>query len=392
MKKTLIKRLITFTILIAVLVVSSIGSCYSATLEEIEKEIKNAENQKGSIEDKLDSLANKKKEAANKIDSQKAQLSELEKQKQNNLTQKELIIKDVEHMYEMLLDMSDAIDQAQKEYDEKSALFKERVKVMYQYSDYSFLQILVESDNLLDLISKVYQMATLLQHDVDLMNEVELLRLDLAHKKSMQEVACANKEAILAEKEAIIKQLEQDQTVIESKYLSSRKELENLLAEEDKLLEKSKEIEKMIKDLQKESEKIKYEGGKMIWPAEKGTYISSYWGMRLHPIYNVMRMHQGIDIPAPGGSNILAANGGTVIVAAWDDGYGNYIIIDHGGGITTVYAHSSKLVVKKGDKVQKGQVIAKVGTTGTSTGNHLHFEVRVNGESVNPLNYVKVPS
>lgn len=306
MTKMLMKRIITIAVVVTMLITASIGNVYSATLEEIEKEIKNAENQKGSIEDKLGNLADKKKQAASKINSQKAELSELEKQKQNNLSQKELIMVDIEHMYEMILDMGDAIDKAQKEYDEKSALFKERVKVMYQYSDYSFLQILVDSDNLLDLISKVYQMTTLLRNDIALMEEVEVLKLDLEHKKSMQEVAAQNKEAILAEKEQILKQIEQDQYIIESKYLSSRKELENLLAEEDKLLEKSKEIEKTIKELQKQSEKIKYEGGKMIWPAERGTYISSYWGMRLHPIYQVMRMHHGIDIPAPGGSNILA--------------------------------------------------------------------------------------
>ena len=110
--------------------------------------------------------------------------------------------------------------------------------------------------------------------------------------------------------------------------------------------------------------------------------------MRMHPIYNYMRMHNGIDIAAAGGTNILAAESGTVIVAEYNSGYGNYIIVDHGNGYSTLYAHSSRLIASVGDHVNRGDVIALVGTTGNSTGNHLHFEVRVNGTPTNPLDYL----
>ena len=193
------------------------------------------------------------------------------------------------------------------------------------------------------------------------------------------------------EKEKVLQMLDEDYKNIEMQYIQSRKELESLLVEEDKLLAKSKQLEEELKKLQEESKKIKYAGGKMLWPAEKGTYISSYFGNRLHPIHKVWRMHNGIDIPAPGVSEHTGGQLRTVIRATWDSGYGWYIIIDHGGGISTLYAHARELVAKAGDKVERGQVIAKVGTTGTSTGNHLHFEVRVNGTPVNPLNYVVVP-
>ena len=126
----------------------------------------------------------------------------------------------------------------------------------------------------------------------------------------------------------------------------------------------------------------------MLWPSAASRYISSYFGMRIHPIYKYPRMHNGIDIAAAGGTNILAAADGKVIEATYNSGYGNYIVVDHGGGVSTLYAHASRRIAKVGDRVSRGQVIALVGTTGNSTGNHLHFEIIINGKRVNPLKYL----
>jgi murein DD-endopeptidase MepM/ murein hydrolase activator NlpD len=132
-----------------------------------------------------------------------------------------------------------------------------------------------------------------------------------------------------------------------------------------------------------------YAGGVMKWPTPGYTRVSSPYGMRIHPIYKVKKMHTGIDIDAPSGAKIVAANSGKVILAGWNGGYGNCVIIDHGGGLATLYAHQSKILVSVGDKVQKGDTVGKVGSTGLSTGPHLHFEVRKNGSTTNPIPYVK---
>ena len=131
-----------------------------------------------------------------------------------------------------------------------------------------------------------------------------------------------------------------------------------------------------------------YGGGKLGWPCPSSSRITSGYGYRI--LFGVRDFHTGIDIGATMGSNICAAESGTVILAnyGWNGGYGNYIIINHGNGITTRYAHASKLYVTAGQTVTKGQVIAAVGTTGNSTGPHLHFEVRINGSHTNPLNYL----
>ena len=132
-----------------------------------------------------------------------------------------------------------------------------------------------------------------------------------------------------------------------------------------------------------------YVGGQMLWPAPDRFTITSPYGYRIHPILKTKKLHTGIDIRSSMGENILAAQDGKVIHSDWYGGYGKVIMIDHGGGIVTLYAHNSQLVVKEGSNVKKGTVIAKSGNSGLSTGPHLHFEVRENGKYVDPLKYVK---
>ena len=148
------------------------------------------------------------------------------------------------------------------------------------------------------------------------------------------------------------------------------------------------EIEKEIRVLAIANVSERYVGGTMAWPAPGYTRITSPFGMRTHPITGVYKLHTGVDIGAPYGSNFIAANDGIVIYAGWNNAYGNMVIIDHGGGITTLYAHGSEILVNVGDTVYIGTPVLKVGSTGYSTGAHAHFEVRVNGEYVQPLDYI----
>jgi murein DD-endopeptidase MepM/ murein hydrolase activator NlpD len=157
--------------------------------------------------------------------------------------------------------------------------------------------------------------------------------------------------------------------------------------EYDKLNDYAKEIESKIVKLQKNTGP--YSGGKMEWPVSGHTRISSPFGYRIHPIFKVKKLHTGIDIPAPTGTSIGAAAAGTVVYCDWLGGYGKAIMVDHGGGILTLYGHNSALVVSEGDTVSRGQTIAKAGSTGNSTGPHLHFEVRKNGSYVDPMPWLR---
>ena len=170
----------------------------------------------------------------------------------------------------------------------------------------------------------------------------------------------------------------------------------------EKLTDEEKETQKKLEEFQRELVNVEnqivaattakvgedYIGGELAWPAPGYTTVTSPFGMRLHPIFKVNRMHTGVDIGMNMGANIIAANDGVVTKAMYSSGYGNMVMIDHGGGVCTVYGHGSEIIAQTGDEVKRGDVIMLAGSTGWSTGPHLHFEVRLNGEYVDPLPYI----
>ncbi|HSQ34250.1 MAG TPA: M23 family metallopeptidase, partial [Peptostreptococcaceae bacterium] len=158
-----------------------------------------------------------------------------------------------------------------------------------------------------------------------------------------------------------------------------------LETEENNIQSKISEISNVNKDAGDSNYVVSNNG----WPVQGHTRISSPYGMRMHPVLKVRKMHTGIDIPAPTGTNVLSIDNGKVIYAGVQSGYGNTVMILHDDGKVSLYAHNSRMTVGNGQRVSKGQVIAKIGSTGRSTGPHLHFEIRINGSHVNPINYLK---
>ena len=132
-----------------------------------------------------------------------------------------------------------------------------------------------------------------------------------------------------------------------------------------------------------------YTGGELEWPVTGRYYVSSDYVGRISPVGNGYEFHTGIDIPAPAGYEISAAEDGIVTTAGWINGYGNTVIINHGGGLSTLYGHNSEITVNQGDKIKRGDTVALCGSTGYATGSHCHFEVRISGEHTNPWEYLK---
>ena len=227
------------------------------------------------------------------------------------------------------------------------------------------------------------------QFDQDLLKSLEDKRNEISDLKALKQQEEDNAQEQLEAMLVAIADLEVSRSAAEKEVQKTQQALKELEKAEDALEADSKELEKLIRKL---SSSGAYTGGVMQWPLPGYYKISSYFGMRMHPILKYNKMHGGIDIGAPKGTPIHAAASGKVICAAWrSGGSGNTVIIDHGGGITTLYFHimNGGILVKEGQTVVAGDVIAKVGSTGLSTGPHLHFEVRKNGVRQDPLNYVK---
>jgi murein DD-endopeptidase MepM/ murein hydrolase activator NlpD len=253
------------------------------------------------------------------------------------------------------------------------------------------LEVAFQATSVSDFLSRFDMLEELVEQDVELLNEIEAQINEVEEKKAALEKqrnrikeikdASENQKRLLAkkqqEKKQWIEKVEQDKKEVE-KYLD---ELERLSAQ----------IAAQIKKIQQERAKNSKNqfNGVFSWPTPGYTSITSEYGYRIHPILKTKRMHTGIDIGAPAGTSIKAVADGTVIFAGWLGAYGNATVIDHGGGISSMYAHQSSILVKENQDVKKGDVIGKVGSTGWSTGPHLHFEVRKDGDPINPWNYLK---
>jgi murein DD-endopeptidase MepM/ murein hydrolase activator NlpD len=360
-----------------------IAITFSSVLPVMADELSDAKNKKASTDNRIADLKKKQQaELKEKARLEKEQ-QELTKQQNEEANAIEELEKQIAEAKEHLRQTEFALAQATADYNQMNELVKTRLQVMYKNSETTMLDTLLSSGSVVEFYERLHYMQVISENDNKLMQQLEEARLDVELKKQMQEQAKEILEQKLGEREERLQQIKTSRARVEGEISRSKKEIQQLEKEIDKQLEESKRLESKIKTLMT---KQKYVGGSMTWPVPSSYRITSSFGMRKHPILRKNKMHTGVDIGADKGASIVAANSGTVIMAHYDkNGYGNMVVIDHGGGITTLYAHASKLLVKVGDKVKSGQTIAKVGSTGLSTGNHLHFEVRVNGEPKDPM-------
>ena len=281
------------------------------------------------------------------------------------------------------------IKKLEKEYKEKEEAFIERMVAIYEAGQTTYLDVLLSSENIVNFISNYYMIEELAEADNAILDSIQNQQQKIEDtKKELEE----QKKDITNSKNELEEKKEELDSVKASKQskVNSLSEKEKKLQQEiEQYQEDIKDVEKQIKEYEKNNSSSSYTEGKMGWPV-KGYYsITSYYGYRIHPIYGYRKLHTGIDIGAPKNAEFVAAADGTVISASYSGGYGNRVIINHGNGISTLYAHGTSILVKTGQKVKKGQAVLTVGSTGLSTGNHAHFEVRKNGSYVNPLDYLE---
>ncbi|MFA6074507.1 MAG: peptidoglycan DD-metalloendopeptidase family protein [Negativicutes bacterium] len=280
----------------------------------------------------------------------------------------------------------DNIASLQSSLKERTKILDKRVRSIYENGQISYLDVLLGAKNFQDFINRVEVVRKILTNDAKLISSVTRQRDELAQQK-----------VALQTEQKRLKQLKVDAERTRQLVVARKREQDAVLATAEgdmysvqqayqEELAASRRVEQMIRNIERGGSVVAQSTGAMIWPA-RGP-ITSPFGWRIHPIYGSSIFHSGIDIGADYGDTIAAADSGVVIYSDWMSGYGKTLIIQHANGITSLYGHCSALLVSVGQRVSKGQAIGRVGSTGNSTGPHLHFEIRVNGSPANPGNYL----
>lgn len=279
---------------------------------------------------------------------------------------------------------------AQEEYNKYQSEFLSRARVMYENGDIAYIEILFGAQSFSDFLERIELISQLMEYDNLILDNLEETKKKIADsKKEIEDIIkrqTENKATLTDKAKTLEESLSKKQELIDS----LAKDVEKYKAIYESAERAEQEMIRQNKSaLSYSANPVKYTGGKFLWPAPSTSRITSEYGYRIHPVYKTRKFHSGIDIAAAYGTNIVASADGTVTLATDNGGYGKCIIINHGSGLTTLYAHNSSLLVSKGDKVVRGQIIAKAGSTGVSTGPHLHYEVRVNGSTTDPIQYLK---
>ncbi|MFA5927764.1 MAG: peptidoglycan DD-metalloendopeptidase family protein [Candidatus Margulisiibacteriota bacterium] len=270
------------------------------------------------------------------------------------------------------------------------ALFRQRILDINKSQNLGYLELFFSSASLSDFINQAYFFDRVIMKDVDIIRKLRTRKDRISQTKEyiadkVQEIGKLAQE-IEQQKQKIQSDAEQENKVYDTIYqqrLVFEKEVEELERN-------SQEIETLLQRIIAQKRGVKLKGsGRFAWPLEpKDYYISSSYGYRRHPIFRIIRFHSGLDMASRRGVPIKSADSGEVIFEGWWGGYGRAVIVDHGNNFSTVYAHMSSIQVKKGQVVNRGDVIGLVGSTGYSTGPHLHFEIRKDGKTANPLTYL----
>ena len=384
--------------------VSSAFVAEAKSRSELESEKSKIQSRINSTQSKLNSLSKQKKDTQEYINTLQEKISLLQDKISNLESDKSALQSEIDatqaKIEKTAADIEETqrqIDQKQKEFDATYAEYCQRLRAMYISGSASTLEVLLTCSDLSSLLTRSEMIKSVSQQDsatldslMKKMEEIEAQKQKLEEKRNQLN---ADKKSLESDKAALQKNIND----ISSTKADLDSEAAECNAQMRKLSKQSSEYQEAIETDQKQLQQVQNDiraaiaaagshgsgNGRLRYPTDSRSISAGY------PNYSSGRYHGGIDFPVSTGSNVYAAASGTVILVKYlNYSYGRYLIIDHGDGLSTLYAHNSQILVSVGDKVSAGQVVAKSGSTGNSTGPHCHFEVRVNGSQVNPLNYL----
>lgn len=389
--------------------------------EEHKQEMRASESKVDMMEEAVAGLNSEKKELQVAKNELSATVEALDAQLTNVQEVLVELGEDIDRKTKQVENIKNRLREAEANQDEQYASMKQRIKFMYEKGDTAYITMVFGAQNLTDMLNKAEYIEEVSAYDRQLLNEYTETKYRVINLKDKLEVEQASlletqeqaeiqeyqmsmlidqkngeiekyeseintKEGAIKEYEAMIASQNATIAALEASILQAEREADALQKELEESGLSDNDIDSSSSSKPVTTQQVF--SGPFCMPAPSYTRVSDDYGNRIHPILGVKQFHNGIDFAAPGGSPILAAQSGTVIAAAYSSTMGNYIMINHGGGVITIYMHASALYVSAGQTVTKGQKIATVGRTGRSTGNHLHFSVRVNGSYVSPWSYL----
>lgn len=361
------------------------------------EEIYNLNQQKDELEDKIEETNSKLEYVQGEISTSLLEIQQLSDKITQYEFENEELASQLSTLETSIAETTQLLETVTAEYTEKYELLKERLVTVYEAGELTYLDLLLSSTTLSEFLSRYYVMQEMAEYDNQLIDKVE-------EQKETIETSKIKLQNETAEVKILKAKAEQNEIVMKNTKTLYEGYVEQLSDEEKELNDEINEYKVEYARIQSELQRIsinigdfeiQYTGGKMIWPvAVSGTSITSLYGTRVYPLANssaITDFHLGLDISANAGSPAVAALDGVVTYAGWLGTYGNCVMIYHGDGITTVYGHGQKVLTKRGEEVKQGDIIMEVGSTGNSTGPHLHFEVRINGLTTDPLQFVNAP-
>lgn len=356
--------------------------CFADTADDKRAEL-------NDVRQRMERMQTRKEQARRKAESASAELSEVmgslnELQAQANNLQKKS-----DALQGKINDNQAKLEKKQQEMQERMLIYRKRLRDIYINGQINYLDVLLGAKDFSDFSSRMYLLQKIISRDLELL---EKLKQDAAEINSRKEQLAAEMKEIkatqteLEAKKAKVNKLREQRAYM---LYKAQEEEQSSQEEYERLLAISENIASMLRNMENAGGGAPAgQGGtgQFMWPCNGP--ITSYYGWRTHPIFGTTKYHSGMDIAVDSGTPIHAADSGTIVYSGWLGGYGNCVMIDHGGGLVTLYAHNSALNVGEGQYVSKGTVVAYVGSTGYSTGPHCHFEVRLHGELTEPLNYL----
>lgn len=384
------KKILSVFILI-IFMISMTCCSFATSVNDLTNQKSDITNQKKDAEQKIDQLEQEKDETLSQINELSDKITNSEKELENLNNQ----IKELETSIKTT---EKELQESEEKYQKQQKMFEARVVAQYKAGKTSYLDVLLGSDSFTSFLSKYYLLGKVAKADNALLDSIEAEKQKIEKTKAELEKKKVDVKTARANQEKANVVLKNAKAQKNSQVAKLSKEQSDLQKQIDEYDAEMKNIEKLIKQAEEEARKaaangngnnFTYTGGQLAWPIPGYNNITSRYGMRIHPIYKVPKLHTGIDVGAPKGASFVAAEDGVVILAKYNGGYGNCVIINHGNGITTLYGHGTSILVSNGQTVKRGTPVLTVGSTGTSTGNHAHFEVRKNGSPVDPLPYLK---